>query len=231
MHDFVLMVTDFLRELSHTLPLTWFILIGSFIEEVVSPIPSALITTIVGSIAQAKEKGILFIIALSFVGSLGKTLASLLFYVAADKLEDVFIKKIGPVFGITHEDVESVGKRLTKDWRDDAVVFSLRAIPFAPTAVVSVVCGLIKMNLRSFLFMTFLGYAVRILFLLLIAYLGVDLLQSLNSPLLTSFSLIAGFVATVLVTSYLIKASRQQKQNDTRPDERKKAESTTIIKE
>lgn len=231
MHDFVRMVTDFLRELSHTLPLTWFILIGSFIEEVVSPIPSALITTIVGSIAQAKEKGLFFILALSFVGSLGKTTASLLFYIAADKLEDVFIKKIGPIFGITHEDVESVGKRLTKDWRDDAVVFSLRAIPFAPTAVVSVVCGLIKMNSRSFLLMTFLGYSVRILFLLMIAYLGVDLLQSLNSPVLATLSLIGGFVATILVTSYLIKASRQQRKTGITHDERKRTESTTIIEE
>lgn len=228
MHDFIVIVTHFLRELSLTLPLTWFILIGSFIEEMIAPIPSALITTIVGSLASAKGNSYLFLLLLAMIGGIGKTFASLILYVCADKLEDVFIKKLGPLVGITHEDVESIGKRLTKDWRDDAIVFSLRAIPIAPTASVSVVCGLIKMNVRSFLLMTFAGYSIRLLFLLTIAFLGVDLLQSIQSPWIASVSLIGGFIVTTLITGYLIRLSRQQKTKTT-PEEGKKPESATII--
>lgn len=228
MQEFILILTHTLRDLSSQLPVPWFILIGSFIEELFSPIPSALITTISATLSIARGKGVPFLLLLSLIGGIGKTVASLLLYVLVDKLEDVFMKKIGPFFGINHEDIESIGKRLTKDWRDDALVFALRAIPIAPTATVSVVCGLIKMNILSFALMTYAGYSTRIFLLLLIPYLGIDIIQSLQSPWATTLSVVGGIVFTGLITAYIfrtIRTERKQPSHDMhREDERKNTE-------
>lgn len=188
----------YIESLSYTLPLGWFIFVGSFIEEVISPIPSALITTIVGSLASVSDHHLLFILWLSVLGSLGKTLASVIFYVLADRLEDVSMRYIGPLLGITHEDVENLGNQFTKGWKDDLLIFSLRAMPIAPTLSVSILSGLIKVNFRSFILMTFAGYCVRIGFLLLLAFAGMDILVSVRSSWIGLISTIVG-VGTLIV--------------------------------
>ena len=157
-------------------PLPWFAIIGSFIEEVIAPIPSALVMTVAGTLAATSAKAWWYIIFLAIIGSVSKTVGSWLVYVLSDKAEDVLIRKIGWIFGLSHQNVENAGKYFNKGLRDDVVLFLLRAIPFMPTAPVSIGSGIIKINIRTFLVSTFFGNIVRNLFYLYVGYTGVNIL-------------------------------------------------------
>jgi uncharacterized membrane protein YdjX (TVP38/TMEM64 family) len=87
------------------------------------------------------------------------------------------------LLGVSHDDTEGFGKYLNKGKRDDIVLFLLRAAPIIPTAPVSVVCGLLKINMRTYLVSTFFGTIVRNLLYLYFGYVSVGALESLNDNL------------------------------------------------
>lgn len=142
-------------------PLDVFAFLGSFVEEIIPPIPAPLVMTTVGSLSLTQHHGWMFLVWLAIAGSVGKTLASWIFYVVGDKLEHAAIGKFGKFVGIDHRDVESIGKRFNGGWGDDIVLFILRSIPVFPSVSVSIVCGIIRMNPRTFIGATFLGTIVK----------------------------------------------------------------------
>jgi membrane protein DedA with SNARE-associated domain len=164
----------FIRDNYSNVPLPWFTLFGSFIEEVISPIPSPLILTLAGSLTAAQERGTLYLLLIAITGSVGKTYASYLIYLLADKGEDFILNKIGRFLGVTHKSIENVGKHLNKGYRDEVVLIFLRAFPIIPTIPVSVACGLIKINLKTFLATTFIGTIFRNLFYMILGYSGIN---------------------------------------------------------
>jgi membrane protein DedA with SNARE-associated domain len=149
-----------------------FSFLGSFLEEIIPPIPSPLVMTTAGSLALAQHYGWPYLLWLAAAGAAGKTLASWVFYVAGDKLEDVVVPKFGRFLGIRHEDIEGMGKRFNGGWRDGLILFVLRSIPVFPTVMVSIVSGIIRLNPATFLGATFLGIVARNLFYLYIGYAG-----------------------------------------------------------
>ena len=154
------------------LPLDIFAFLGSFVEEIIPPIPAPLIMTTAGSLSLAQHHAWLFLLWLAIVGSIGKTIASWIFYVLGDKFEDIVVGKFGKFVGISHQDVESLGKRFNGGWRDSAVLFVLRSIPVFPSVSVSIVCGIIRLNMRRFITVTFFGTIVKNLFYLYAGYGG-----------------------------------------------------------
>lgn len=154
------------------LPLDVFAFLGSFVEEIVPPIPAPLIMTMAGSLSLANHHTWLFLIWLAIIGSIGKTIASWIFYILGDKFEDVVVKRYGKFIGINHQDVESLGKRFNGGWGDAAALFTLRAVPVFPSVSVSIVCGIIRLNMRHFIAATFFGTIVKNLFYLYAGYGG-----------------------------------------------------------
>lgn len=171
-------VESWLRALSQAVPLEAFVFIGSFLEEMISPIPSTLIMGLAGSIAAADAKTLLYLVWLSFIGNLGKTIGSLFYYFLGDKMEDFAIRKIGRFFGVTHEQVENIGKRFTGGWKDGLILFSLRLVPFFPTTPVSIAAGVIKMSKRTFIIATFSGNFLKDFVYLFLGYTGTVALRS-----------------------------------------------------
>src|SRR5690606_32340582 len=165
---------DILHQLAGVLPTEIFVAIGAFVEELVAPIPSPLVMTLGGSLAASQGKTLTYLGLLALLGAIGKTVGSWLIYLIADKAEDFVMNKIGKFVGVTHREVEIIGKHLNKGWRDDVILFLLRAVPIMPTAPVSIVCGLIKLNLRTYLTSTFFGTLVRNVFYLYLGYTSVD---------------------------------------------------------
>ena len=155
-------------------PLELFVLMGSFIEEVVAPIPSPFVMTLSGSIAKAQGQLFLYLFILAAVGALGKTLGAWILYIIADKAEDVIVTKYGKFFGVSHREIESIGKRFNKGWQDNVFLFLARATPIIPSAPISVVCGLIKLNIKTYIFSTFLGTTVRNMLFLYVGYVGLS---------------------------------------------------------
>lgn len=154
-------------------PLDAFAFFGSFLEEIIPPIPAPLIMTTAGSIAFSQQRGWMFLLWIAMIGSIGKTFASWIFYVLGEKFEHIAIGRFGKYIGISTRDVEHLGKKFNGGWRDDIALFALRSIPVFPSVSLSVVCGIIRLNKKTFIWATFLGTIVKNLFYLYAGYGGV----------------------------------------------------------
>lgn len=162
------------------MPLEVFVFVGSFLEEVVSPIPSALIMGTAGSLALMQGDPLWYLILLALIGNVGKTLGAWLYYYIGDKLEDIFMPRATQWFGIRHEDMQNIGKRFVgHHWKDGGVLFLLRLLPPFPTTPVSLVAGMIKMDIRVFLLATYAGNFFKDLLYLYIGYAGLAKLHTL----------------------------------------------------
>jgi membrane protein DedA with SNARE-associated domain len=159
---------------ANALPLDVFSFLGSFIEEMIPPIPAALILTTAGSIAFQQNHSWLFLFWLAVTGSAGKILASWIFYVLGDKFEDIVVVKFGKFVGIRHQDVESLGKRFSGGWGEGIGFFLFRCVPIFPSVSVSIVCGIIRLNMRVFILATFFGTIVKSLLYLYAGYAGLQ---------------------------------------------------------
>jgi len=179
MHQIFISIETLFRTLSVSVPIEVFVFVGSLVEELISPIPSTLIMGTAGSIANASEHAVVFLFWLSLVGNMGKIIGSVFYYVLGDKLEDVVVRKFGKYLGVTHRQVEGLGKRFSGHWRDGVTLFSLRLLPFMPTTPVSLACGIIRMPMRTFVVATFTGNFIKDFFYLLIGYMGLAAIREL----------------------------------------------------
>jgi membrane protein DedA with SNARE-associated domain len=173
--------TEYLLSFSELVPVEIFTFTGALVEEIIAPIPSPIVMTLSGSLASAQEKALIYVLWLALVGAIGKIIGSYVLYVISDKFEDVFLAKFGKFLGISHKEVESIGQHFTEGGKDFWIVFFSRVVPIMPTAPVSVVAGLVKLNLRTYLLSSFLGYIGRNLIYLYIGYVGVESYEGLMS--------------------------------------------------
>lgn len=181
MSGFVDQFISYLTVISTSVPLPIFTFLGALIEEIIAPIPSPVVMTLAGSLAFSANQNWIYLILLAFTGSIGKTLGAYAIYFIAGKAEDVIVTKFGKFIGVSQKEVEKISKKLNSGTRDDIVLFFLRAIPIIPTAPVSVVCGLIKTNLKTYLYSTFLGTLVRNIIYLYLGFTTINALDSINS--------------------------------------------------
>lgn len=164
----------YLNFLSQKLPLEVFCFLGSLIEEIVGPIPSPVILMSSGSIASQRGIHWYYLIILAMFASAGKTIASWLIFYITDKTEDFLLSKFGRLLGVSHKNVEKIGSYFNGSWKDDFLIFIFRAIPIFPTTTVSVACGFIKIDQKSFIRSTFFGFFIRSLFILYLGYQGIE---------------------------------------------------------
>lgn len=172
-------IEEYFLRFSQAVPLEWYTFIGSIIEEIIGVIPSPLILTLAGSIALSNGEGVGYLFFLGLLGALGKTLAGWFLYFVADKAEDVVIGKFGKWIGVSHKTVEQLGEKFGKGKRDDLVLFLSRAIPIFPSAAISVVCGAIRINIKTYLLMSFLGNYVRNMIYIYLGYSGLEQTQQI----------------------------------------------------
>ncbi len=169
-----------LETLAQQVPVTWFVFIGALVEEVIAPIPSPLVMMLGGSIAAAQNGSMAFLGLLALIGSLSKTLGSIVIYFISEKAGDVLIDKFGKFLGVSHDDTEGLGRFFGEGKRDDIAIFLMRALPVMPTAPVSIIGGLLKINLKTYIASTFLGLIVRNSIYLYLGYTSVEALDSLS---------------------------------------------------
>lgn len=196
-------VTELAITWAESVPLPAFIGIGSLVEEVIAPIPSPVILAVSGSIAAAQGYGWFGVAWLLLVATAGKTLGGWILYVIGDKGEDFFLGRFGRAIGLSHHEVESFGERFKGGWKDDLLLFGLRSIPIVPSAPISVLCGVLKIPMRTYLVSTFLGSYVRSALFLLLGYLGADAYQALLGEVETIESILT-VVAAVAIGAFLV---------------------------
>lgn len=179
MFDFII---ELLESWANLLPLPLFTFTGALIEEVIAPVPSPLVMTLSGSLAEAKGMPVVYLALLAFTGAAGKTIGSFVIYWLADRFEDIITGRFGRFLGVSHKQIENLGARLEGkgEWW---AMFLLRAIPIMPTAPVSFAAGVLALNLRTYLTSTFAGIFVRNLFYLYLGYAGTSTLERINESL------------------------------------------------
>lgn len=195
------------------IPIELFVLLGSFLEEIIAPIPSPFIMTLSGSIAKAQQHSLVYLLVLAIFGAFGKTIASWILYVIADKAEDIIITKYGKFFGVTHKEIESIGKMFNNSWKDNFFLFVARAIPIIPSAPISVVCGIIKLNVKTYILSTFLGTIVRNLLYLYVGFIGLSSFEEMMGGLDSLESVIQiiialGIIGVILWAYYKRRTTR-----------------------
>jgi len=213
MSEFITKLTEYLTLISNQVPLPIFTFLGALIEEIIAPIPSPLVMTLAGSIASAASQNWIYIILLAITGALGKTLGSYVIYFIGNKFETIVVSKLGFFIGITEKDVEKISAKLNSGNRDDIVLFLLRAIPVIPTAPVSIVCGILKIDLKTYLIATFLGTVVRNLIYLYLGFTSINALESLNSSIGSFEKLGYAIVILITISIFIYIYNQKNKEN------------------
>jgi len=199
-----------LENLAQQISVAQFVFIGAMVEEIIAPVPSPLVMMLAGSIAASQASPAIFIFWLALVGAFSKTIGSLLIYVLADKAEDILVGKFGKFLGVSKSDTEGLGKFLTGK-RDGLAIFLMRAIPVMPTAPVSVIAGLVKINLKSYLSNTFFGLIVRNVIYIYLGYTGLNSLESMSEGF-DSLEKIGYFILAVIAGLALLWMYRKRQQ-------------------
>ena len=192
------------------MPLELFVFLGSFLEEIISPIPSFVVMIPAGAAAQVQDVGLWYLLPLGLLGGLGRVLASLILYFIADKAENWLFGSGQRLFGVTHRQLEGYGQRFSGRPRDFMVLFLLNAIPVIPTALLSFTCGFIKLKMRLFVSATFFGATVNAIFYMALGYAGLQAVGHLRQ--LETASQIAGAVLLLGLAVWLIYYLRKKKR-------------------
>jgi membrane protein DedA with SNARE-associated domain len=154
-------------------PLEIFVFMGMFVDEIFPPIPSLFMLIIAGAIAKTQNHSLLYLLVyLSLIGAAGKTLGAWFMYILGDKGEHFMVKHFGKAIGVSHREIEDLSSRLNKGWKDAVVLFLARAIPIFPTTPVSVICGILKIDIKTYIIASFAGTWIRSMFFLFVGYGG-----------------------------------------------------------
>lgn len=141
------------------------VFVASVVEEVIAPIPSALIMTtsgflfVSGPVDLGSIGGLIFKVALP--AALGVTLGSYFVYFVAKFGGRFVIEKWGKYIGLYWSDIEKMQTRLSGTRKDEVVIAAARIIPVVPSVAISALCGLIEMPVLKYAVITFLGMFVR----------------------------------------------------------------------
>jgi membrane protein DedA with SNARE-associated domain len=177
---FIIKLEHVLFLLSFTTPLELFSFIGSFVEEVIPPIPSSLVTVSAGSMLAARHSLWFYVIWLAIFSALGKCIGATIIYFLASKIESAVIPRYGKYFGISQAEIEKFSQRFGKGWKDDITIFILRSLPIVPSFTVSIGSGILKLNFRTYLIATFFGTIIRDGILIALGYAGIDVYKKVS---------------------------------------------------
>lgn len=176
-------VIAWLESMAQSVPLPVFVMVGGIIEEIIAPIPSPLVSVLAGSITATQQLGMPYLLWICALATFTKTLGAYVFYVIGDKLEDLAVPRFGKYIGVTHAELEYFGKKFTGTRKDDFILTFIRAIPVMPSTPVSLLCGILKINVFTFFIATYIGFYIRNLCFMLLGFTGLAAAESLMTGL------------------------------------------------
>lgn len=195
-------ILAWLEQLSRTISLELFVVVGAFLEEIIAPIPSPFVMTIAAVLAQEQAYGFAALAWIIVLGAIAKTFSTYIVYVVSDKAEDIVVARFGKYVGLDHSQIEKIGRFFKGTWWDDVLLFLARAIPIIPTFPVSVAAGVIKYHVRGYLLATFLGSIVRNIFYLWIGYFGYEQLHQMWNAFQDNPIMLGVCVVMILLAIY-----------------------------
>ena len=201
---------NFLEQLAENVPVELFAFLGSFIEELIAPIPSPVVMTLAGTMVKSNGSPFWYLFVVAVIASLGKTIAAIILYYLSDKSEDIILSKLGRYIGVSHKQVENIGNRFHGTPRDYVTLLIIRSTPIIPSAPISLICGLIALPKKLFIISTFFGTIIRDFVYLYIGFTGLGAaeqithgLEGANSVITIVLGLVgAGIFAWILYRKY-----------------------------
>lgn len=153
----------------------WGVFLATMVEEVVAPIPSALVPLAAGFFLLPSSAGFalaaveaLFLIALPVAA--GISLASAALYALAYYGGKPLIERTRRFTGLSWKEIGKIERKMTKGKRDEITLFVLRIIPVIPGFALSGFCGIVRYPFSRFLTITFLGSGLRAFCLALLGW-------------------------------------------------------------
>lgn len=200
-----------LTDLAQKIPIYQFAFLGSVLEEVIAIIPSPFVMLTVGLNISKLPLDIGTFLAVSLVGALGKSIGASLFYFIADKGEDVIMGRFGKYLGVSHRQVEHIGKMISRRGSAEGVFFFLRAFPLMPSTPVSLFAGAVKIPFRVFFALTLVGFWIRDMILLWIGYSSPNAIGEITNTLDRLDSIVKySIVALACIAAYILYKKRRQ---------------------
>lgn len=141
------------------------VFVASVLEEVVAPIPSALIMTmsgfifVTGGVSFSSITTLIFVVAIP--AALGVTIGSYFIYFIARYGGKFTIEKWGKYIGLYSSDIEKLQNKLSGTRKDEILIGSARILPIVPSVAISAFCGIMEMNLVKYFFITLIGTFFR----------------------------------------------------------------------
>ena len=141
------------------------VFLASVIEEVIAPIPSALVMTmsgfifISGPISSDTVFALIFKVAIP--AAFGVTLGSYVVYFAAKYGGKFIIEKWGKYIGLFWTDIEKLQNRLSGTKKDELLITAARILPIIPSVAISAFCGILEMNAVKYFLISFIGVFFR----------------------------------------------------------------------
>lgn len=159
----------------YIIPLGGFgVFIAEIIEEIIVPIPSAMILLGSGFLFLKGPLTLGLISTLFFTivipATLGLTLGSLVIYGLAYKGGKPFLEKYGKLLSVGWSDVEAVNQKFTEGTFDEWSLVLARVFPIIPSVLIATFCGLTRLPLRKYVTLTLIGAFFKALFLALIGW-------------------------------------------------------------
>lgn len=204
---------DFLEQLSEHVSVELFALVGSFIEELIAPIPSPIVMTVAGSMVATQGSAFWYLFIVAIIAAIGKTIGSIILYLVADKTEDVVLSRAGRFIGITHKQVEHIGNRFKGTPRDYVTLLLIRSTPIIPSAPISLICGLIALPRKLFIVCTFFGTIIRDFVYLYIGYTGLSAAEEISDGIEGASSIVTIILGVVgiAIFGYIVYKKRSGK--------------------
>ncbi len=141
------------------------VFVASILEEIVAPVPSAVIIFASGFLLVSGpinfDSIIQLLMKVAIPAALGVTVGSLFAYGIAYFAGKPVLVKWGKWFGLSWDDIEKLNKKFSESSFDEFSLFIVRAIPIVPSVVISVFCGLVRFPLRSYLIYSLAGLLIR----------------------------------------------------------------------
>ncbi len=170
------MITTIIQLLEHlVLPLGGVgVFAAEVIEEVIVPIPSAVILLGSGFLFLKGSFSLTFLTTLLFTvvipAALGLTLGSLVIYWLAYKGGKPFLDRYGKWLGVGWKDVESITQKFQSGTFDEWTMVLARVFPIIPSVLIAVFCGVTRMPYKKYIALTFVGAFFKALLLGLIGW-------------------------------------------------------------
>lgn len=141
------------------------VFLASIAEEVIAPIPSALVMMTAGFLFITGPVNLANIIKLAFfVGlpaGLGVALGSLWVYGVAYWGGKNFLDRCGKWIGLYWSDVEKMQTKFESGKTEELSIIGARIVPFVPSVAISAFCGFIRMKFWKYFLLTFIGMFLR----------------------------------------------------------------------